>query len=124
MSIAPRPIDISLFSSDGRSGQRFPLSLAVQYRVLGRTERCGTGLSRNVGSSGALIRVAGEVAGQAAERQPWSNSIEPTMSWPCLPDGACERTCIAIEARQYEFRTAGLAGGGHRQNVTFFLPKT
>jgi hypothetical protein len=129
MSFARRPIDISLFSSDRRSRQRFPLNLAVEYKLLGRAERFGTGLTRNISSSGALIEVA--------DRQPLSGSIELTMSWPCLLDGACslkllmkgrvvrhERSGIAIEARQYEFRTAGLAGGGHRQNVTFLLSNT
>lgn len=118
MSVA-EPLGMSLFSSERRSRQRFPLTLAVEYRLLGKGERCGLGKTRNISSTGVLFEVA--------ERQPFSGSIELVVSWPCTLDGACalkllmkgrvvrnEGKGIAIESRQYEFRTAGLANGGRR----------
>ena len=54
MSVAARPLDISAFSTDRRSRQRFPLTLAVEYRLLGKGERCGSGKTRNISSSGLL----------------------------------------------------------------------
>ena len=105
-----------LLSPERRSRQRFPLALAVEYRLLGKAERCGLGKTRNISSTGVLIEVA--------ERQPFSGSIELLVSWPCILDGACalkllmkgrvvrnEHRGIAIESRQYEFRTAGPVGG-------------
>jgi len=108
------------FSPERRSRQRFPLTLAVEYRLLGKRERCGSGKTRNISSTGALIEVA--------ERQPFSGSIELLVNWPCVLDGACalkllmkgrvvrnEDHGIAIESEQYEFRTAGLAAVAKRQ---------
>jgi hypothetical protein len=96
-----------------RSRERFPLALPVEYRLLGKNERCGSGKICNISSTGALIEVA--------ERQHFSGSIELMVSWPCLLDDACalklvmkgrvvrsEGRGVAIETKQHEFRTAGL----------------
>jgi hypothetical protein len=101
------------FSLERRSRQRFPLALAVEYRLLGNGVRCGSGRTRNISSTGVLFEVA--------EPQPFSGSIELMVSWPCLLDGSCalnlvmkghvvrnEEGGVAIELKYHEFRTAGL----------------
>jgi hypothetical protein len=108
-----------LIPPERRSRQRFQISLAVEYRLLGRGERCGTGKTCNISSTGVLF--------EAAEGQSLSGSIELVVSWPCVLDNACalkllmkgrvvrsEGRGIAIESRQYEFRTAGPASGAKR----------
>jgi hypothetical protein len=100
-------------SLERRSRERFPLALPVEYRLLGRDERWGSGKICNISSSGALF--------EAEERQHFSGSIELMVSWPCLLDDACalklvmrgrvvrsEGRGVAIEMKQHEFRTAGL----------------
>ena len=108
--IAPWPLDHSL---ERRSRQRFPLALAVEYRLFGKDGCYGFGQTCNISSSGVLF--------EAAEGQPMSGSIELVVSWPYLLDGVCalklvmkgrvvrmQGRGIAIESTQYEFRTAGL----------------
>jgi hypothetical protein len=103
-----------MFSSERRSRQRFPLALAVEYRLLGRGARRGSGWTLNISSTGVLF--------EAAESEPLSGSIELMVSWPFVMDGGCalklvmkgrvvriEGRGIAIESTQHEFRTAGLA---------------
>lgn len=113
MSAAPitaRRGDVLMF--ERRSRQRFPLALAVEYRMLGKAERFGSGQTRNISSTGLLFEIA--------EPQPLSGSIELMVSWPCLLDGMCalklvmrgrivrsEGIGIAIQSKQHEFRTAG-----------------
>ncbi len=122
MSVAARPLDISEFPTERRSRQRFPLTLAVEYRLLGKGERCGSGKTRNISSGGVLFEVA--------DLQPFSGLIELMLSWPCVLDGACalklmmkgrvvrsEGRGIAIESTQYEFRTAGLASVMRAQDL-------
>ncbi len=117
-----QPSDMLEFLSERRSRRRFPLALAVEYKLLGRKERCGSGRTRNISSSGLLLEVA--------DRQPFSGSIELMVSWPCALDGTCalklivkgrvirvEGRGIAIECSQHEFRTAGSAGGAKRQDL-------
>jgi hypothetical protein len=116
MSLAAQSLDMFTFSSERRWHRRFPLALAVQYRLLGKGERSGSGKTCNISSSGVFFEVA--------EREPFSGSIELIVNWPCVLDGACalkllmkgrvvrnEGWGIAIESNQYEFRTAGLASG-------------
>jgi hypothetical protein len=124
MSVAPGASSDDQLSLERRSRQRFPLNLAVEWRLLGKGDRTGTGTTTNISSTGVLIEVA--------ERQSFSGSIELMVSWPCVLDGACalklvmrghvvrsEGTIIAIETRQHEFRTAGLAGGPKRWYANF-----
>jgi hypothetical protein len=103
-----------MISLDRRSRQRFPLSLAVEYRLMDEGERFGSGWTRNISSTGVLFEMA--------EQESLSGSIELAVSWPCVLDGACalkllmkgrvvrrEGRGVAIVSTQHEFRTAGLA---------------
>jgi hypothetical protein len=129
MSVAAEPFGKFTFSSDRRSRQRFPLALAVEYKLLDKGERCGSGRTCNISSTGVLFEVA--------ERQSFSGSIELVVSWPCVLDGACalkllmkgrvvrsEGRGIAIESRQYEFRTAGPASGLNRHDFRLLISNT
>lgn len=100
-------------SLERRSRQRFPLALAVEYRLFGESQRCGSGKTCNISSTGVLFEVP--------EGQPFSGSIELVVSWPYLLDGVCglklvvkgrvvrsEGTGVAIVSQQHEFRTAGV----------------
>ena len=99
-------------SFERRSRQRFPLALAVEYRLLGQEERCGSGWTCNISSNGVLF--------ESLDWAPFSGSIELMVSWPCTLDNACalklvmkgrvvrsEGRGIAIHSTQHEFRTAG-----------------
>jgi hypothetical protein len=123
MSVAPTAAwSFDDFLLERRSRQRFPLSLAVEYRLLGKDRRRGSGKTRNISSSGVLFEVT--------DQQPFSGSIELMVSWPCLLDDECalklvvkgrvvrsEGSDIAIESIQHEFRTAGPARTGKRANL-------
>jgi hypothetical protein len=114
MSVAPIaawPFDKP--SLERRARQRFPLMLAMEYRLLGKQGSYGLGRTRNISSSGVLF--------EAAEQQAFSGSIELVVSWPCLLDGVCalklvmkgrvvrseSSGVVAIESNQHEFRTSG-----------------
>jgi c-di-GMP-binding flagellar brake protein YcgR len=117
MSVAPIvPLRFDKSSFERRSRYRFPLALSVEYKLLGKGERSGSGKTRNISSTGMLIEVP--------DFEPVSGAIELVVSWPCVLDGACalkllmkgrvvrsEGKGIAIESRQHEFRTAGPVGG-------------
>lgn len=111
--IAARSFDRLMVSLERRSRQRFPLALALEYRLFGKGEQRGYGQTCNISSAGVLFEVA--------ERQPFSGSIELLISWPCLLDGACalkllmkgrvvrsEGAAVAMTFTQHEFRTAGV----------------
>ena len=108
-----------MFSLERRSRQRFPIALAVEYKVLGRSDRSGSGWTRNISSRGVLF--------EAAEGEPLAGTIELMVNWPCVLDNACalklvmkgrvvrmEGRGIAIESIEHEFRTAGPALGLRR----------
>ena len=99
-------------SLERRSRQRFPLALAVEYRLLGQEERCGSGWTCNISSTGVFF--------ETPDWEPFSGSIELMVSWPYTLDNACalklvmkgrvvrmEGRGIAIHSTQHEFRTAG-----------------
>lgn len=124
MSFVAQSLETFLFPSERRSRQRFQLALAVEYKLLGRGDRTGSGKTRNISSTGVLIEVA--------DRQPLSGSIELVVTWPCVLDGVCalkllmkgrivrnEGQGIAIQSRQYEFRTAGPASRAKRPGFKF-----
>jgi len=103
-----------MFAFERRSRKRFPLALAVEYRLLGQGARSGSGWTHNISSRGVLFEVA--------EQEPISGLIELVVSWPCALDGVCalnlvikgrvvriEDRGIAMECTQHEFRTAGSA---------------
>ncbi len=101
------------FALERRSRQRFPLALALEYRLLDRNECWGLGQTCNISSTGVLFEVA--------EQQPLFGSIELMVSWPYMLDGVCalklvirgrvvriEGIGVAMESVQHEFRTAGV----------------
>jgi hypothetical protein len=103
-----------MISLERRSRKRFPLALAVEYRLLGPSARSGSGWTHNISSRGVLFEMA--------EQEPLSGLIELVVSWPCVLDGVCalnlvikgrvvriEDRGIAMESTQHEFRTAGSA---------------
>ena len=121
-----QPIDALELALERRSRRRFPLALAVEYKMSGRRERCGSGRTCNISSTGLLLEVA--------DGQPISGSIELTVNWPCVLDGTCalkllvkgrvvrvDGRSIAIESIQHEFRTAGSASGTKRQDLKMLL---
>jgi len=118
MSVAPT-LALHSFPAERRARQRFPLVLAVEYKLLGKSERSGWGKTCNISSTGVLFEVT--------EKQPFAGSIEVMVSWPCLLDNTCalklvmkgrvvrsEDGGVAIESRQHEFRTAGPAQAKRR----------
>jgi PilZ domain len=129
MSVAAQPFGLFMTTSERRSRKRFPLALAVEYRLLGKRERSGSGRTRNISSTGVFFEVA--------ERQPFSGSIELVVTWPCTLDNSCalkllmkgrvvrsEGRGIAIESKQYEFRTAGPANFAKRQDLSLLTSNT
>lgn len=104
---------MNLGLSDRRSRERFPISLPVEFRMLSNGERCGSGKTRNISSTGVLLEIA--------EPKRIVGPIEVMVSWPYLLDDACPlklvmkgrvvRTdasgVVAIKTQQHEFRTAG-----------------
>jgi hypothetical protein len=101
-------------SLERRSRKRFPLALALEYRLLGPEERWGSGWTRNISSTGVLF--------ETSEWAPFSGLIELMVSWPCVLDNACalklvmkgrvvrlDGRGVAIMSTQHEFRTAGSA---------------
>jgi hypothetical protein len=112
---------IAVWPLERRSRERFPLALAVEYRLLDYDERWGAGKTCNISSTGALFEVS--------ERRLLSGSIELLVSWPCLLDGVCalklvmkgrvvrsEGRGVAIESRYHEFRTAGVRAARKRKD--------
>jgi len=112
---------IAAWPLERRSRERFPLALAVEYRLLDMDERWGAGKTCNISSTGALFEVS--------ERRLLSGSIELLVSWPCLLDGVCalklvmkghvvrsEGRGVAIESRYHEFRTAGVRAARKRKD--------
>jgi hypothetical protein len=102
-----------MFSLERRSRQRFPLALALEYRLLGKRECRGSGQTCNISSAGVLFEVA--------DRQAFSGLIELLVSWPVLLNGACalklvmkgrvvrsEGAAVAMASTTHEFRTAGV----------------
>lgn len=100
--------------SERRSRRRFPLALAVEYRLLERGKRSGYGWTSNISSKGVLFEIA--------EQQTLSGLIEVVVNWPFALDGVCALKLImwgrvvriggrsvAVESTQHEFRTAGPA---------------
>ena len=99
-------------SADRRTSQRFPLHLAVRYRVVSSnpTAQWLTGESLNISSTGILFRTPQEVTpGQG---------IEACVTWPVSLDNRvplklsvkgpivrCEGNQAAMRFERYEFKT-------------------
>jgi hypothetical protein len=119
MSIAPAMGRIEQLLGSRRSDQRvhrrYPIALEVEYKLLrkGRVERLGSGKTIDVSSGGACF--------ESAEQLPLEGLVELVMKWPFLLEGVCplclvmrgrvvrsEGQRIAVQAKQHEFRTAGI----------------
>src|ERR1700722_19720890 len=94
-----------------RSKIRYPVSLNVKYRTVGRSNRIsGVGRTLNMSSGGLLIA--------ADQRTEVGAKIELNVEWPSLLDGAiplqlvavgrvvrCLEVGFALSFTQYQFRT-------------------
>lgn len=101
-----------MFAFERRSRQRFPLALAVEYRLVGQGARSGWGWTSNISSRGVLFEIV--------EQEPCAGLIEVIVNWPYVLDGVCALKLVmkgrvvriggrsvAVESTQHEFRTAG-----------------
>jgi hypothetical protein len=113
----PRPKEASVQAIDRttplerRSKIRYPVSLNVKYRTVGRSNRIsGVGRTLNMSSGGLLIA--------ADQRTEIGAKIELNVEWPSLLDGAiplqlvavgrvvrCLEVGFALSFTQYQFRT-------------------
>ena len=96
-----------------RSKIRYPVSLNVKYRTVGRSNRIsGVGRTMNMSSGGLLIA--------ADQRTELGAKIELNVEWPSLLDGTiplqlvavgrvvrCLESGFALSFTQYQFRTMG-----------------
>jgi hypothetical protein len=109
-----------MLALERRSRQRFPLALAVEYRLIGQRARSGSGWTSNISSKGVLFEVA--------EQESISGLIEVVVNSPCVLDGICALKLVmrgrvvriggrsvAVESNQHEFRTAGPASVRSRE---------
>jgi PilZ domain len=128
-SVVTQPIDRLKILFERRSRRRFPLQLALEYRLLGKRERYGFGRTCNISSAGVFFEIA--------DQQPLAGSIELLVSWPCVLDGACalklkmkgrvvrtEGRRVAIESCEHEFRTAGPASGAKHMNLKMLMTQS
>ena len=104
-------------STDHRAHGRYPISLALQYKLLraGRVQQSGAGRTLNISSGGVLF--------ETDDPLPERGLVEVAMKWPFLLHGTCGMKLImrgrivrsrangrgtAIRAQFKEFRTAGM----------------
>jgi hypothetical protein len=94
-----------------RSKIRYPVSLNVKYRTVGRSNRIsGVGRTLNMSSGGLLIA--------ADQRTEVGAKVELNVEWPSLLDGSiplqlvavgrvvrCLESGFALSFTQYQFRT-------------------
>jgi PilZ domain-containing protein len=94
-----------------RSKIRYPVSLNVKYRTVGRSNRVsGVGRTMNMSSGGLLIA--------ADQRTPLGSRIELNIEWPSMLDGQIPLQLVAVgkvvrsmesgfalSFTQYQFRT-------------------
>jgi hypothetical protein len=102
---------------DRRSTSRFPLAEDVTYQFRhGKTTGAGAGRCLNIGSGGVLFTTS--------SRLPVGRTIQLSINWPALLDGACplrfiasgpvvraEENRAAIRIDRYEFRTRATRPG-------------
>ena len=113
----PRPKEASVQAMnrttplERRSKIRYPVSLSVKYRTVGRSNRIsGVGRTMNMSSGGLLIA--------ADQRTELGAKIELNIEWPSLLDGQvplqlvaigkvvrCLESGFALSFTQYQFRT-------------------
>ena len=111
-SVAPPPPNRL---DERRSHRRYPISLTADYRLLyrGRVDSLGSARTINMATGGVLI--------QANESLVTGQQIELFINWPMMLEEICplklvmwgritrsDSHGVAIQTRQYEFRTAGI----------------
>ena len=121
MSSAPATSPVGGHPPERRSHERYPLNLNVDYRLIqrGRAEGWGTARTINIASGGVLI----EPNAALLKGSP----IELSINWPMLLEGVCplklvmrgritrsDHMGVAVRARHYEFRTAGVPASNLR----------
>lgn len=98
-------------SMERRSKIRYPVTLNVRYRTLGRTDRIsGMGRTVNISSGGLLV--------EADQRTQVGAKVELNIEWPSLLDGSiplqlvavgrvvrCLESGFALAFKEYQFRT-------------------
>jgi hypothetical protein len=99
-------------SRDRRASQRFPLHLAVRYRVIGAKSpiRWNVGESINISSTGILFQTPEEIApGQGIEAfVAWPVSLDNRVPLKLAIKGPVVRTDgnkSAVRFERYEFKT-------------------
>ncbi len=115
MSSAPAAPPATAYPPERRSHKRFPIALNADYRILRRGRVGGFGSARtvNIASRGVLLEADDSLA--------VGSPIELLINWPLRLEGVCplrlvlsgriirsDTHGVAIEARRYEFRTAGI----------------
>jgi len=115
MSSAPAASPAKAYPPERRLHKRFPIALNADYRILRRGRVGGFGSSRtiNIASRGVLLEADDSLA--------VGSPIELLVNWPLRLEGVCPLKLVlsgrvirsdihgvAIEARRYEFRTAGI----------------
>jgi len=116
-SSVPRPKEASVQATnrttplERRSKIRYPVSLNVKYRTVGRSNRVsGVGRTMNMSSGGLLIA--------ADQHTQLGSRIELNIEWPSMLDGQiplqlvavgkvvrCMESGFALSFTQYQFRT-------------------
>jgi len=116
MTLFPVSPPLRIGSPDERrSHRRYPISLTVDYKILyrGRVDSLGSARTINMASGGVLL--------QADKALLTGRQIELFINWPLMLEDVCplklvmwgrimrsDNHGVAIQTRQYEFRTAGV----------------
>jgi hypothetical protein len=121
MFLGPAVVPVSAYPNERRSHQRFPIALTADYRIVRRGRVDGLGSARviNIASRGVLL--------EADEALPDAGPIQLLINWPLRLEGVCalklvilgrivrsDSRGVAIEAKQHEFRTAGIQSSRSR----------
>jgi PilZ domain len=101
-------------SGDRRSKRRYPIGLAVQYKIMKNYLVTGTGTGTSIDLS------SGGIAFSTKTPLKVGNYLELSISWPVLLNQSCplklvasgrvvrsDEHCTAISLDRYEFRTTG-----------------
>src|SRR5215472_11913486 len=105
---------VSKISQDRRSKRRYPIELAVQYKIMKNYLIMGTG------SGNSLDLSSGGIAFTTKTPLKIGSYLELSVSWPVLLNQSCplqlvasgrvvrsDQNCTAISLDRYEFRTSG-----------------
>jgi hypothetical protein len=103
------------YLNDRRSEQRYPVKVALEYRIVLRNRKVATGIGGtvNISSSGVLV--------QTASSLPRGVTIELSIAWPARLNNTvalklhvigktvrAQGNCTAVVIRRHEFRTSRL----------------